>query len=382
MKIVYVYPQLVHRAGTERILIDKMNYLAEKEGYDIIMLTYEQAHHEIAYPLSPKVRHVDLGVCFYPLYRYNRLTRFFKWKKKERQLQRLFNAFMALEHPDIVVSVTYFAEVLSLEVQCPVKFVKVLESHIGLRYILNNDSDNRKSLIRWLGTIQKKHLLIKNAKKCDVIVALNKTDSDDWSRYLKSTIIPNMVHLNTSGLYSKHDSKRVIFAGRLCSQKAVFDLLKVWRLVNERHPDWQLDLYGEGEDKDRLMMEIAEMNANVQIYPPTDDIFKQFIDSSIFVLTSLYEPFGLVIPEAMSCGLPVVSFEGDGPCSIISDGVDGFLIKDRNIEDFADKVCRLIEDEGLRRRMGQAGVESSQRYSAENIMPLWKSLFDSIIREK
>ena len=378
MKIVYVYPQFAHHAGTERILIDKMNYLAEKEGYDIIMLTYEQAHHEIAYPLSPKVRHVDLGVCFYPLYRYNRLTRFFKWKKKERQLQRLFNAFMASERPDIVVSVTYFAEVLSLVVQCPVKFVKVLESHIGLRYILNNDSDNRKSLIRWLGTIQKKHLLIKNAKKCDVIVALNKTDSDDWSRYLKSTIIPNMVHLNTSGLYSKHDCKRVIFAGRLCSQKAVFDLLKVWRLVNERHPDWQLDLYGEGEERDRLMMEIAEMNANVQIYPPTDDIFKQFIDSSIFVLTSLYEPFGLVIPEAMSCGLPVVSFEGDGPCSIITDGVDGFLIKNRSIEDFADKVCLLMEDDNLRRTMGEAGIKSSQRYSAEKIMPMWKELFESL----
>lgn len=382
MKIVYVYPQLAHRAGTERILIDKMNYLAEKEGYDIIMLTYEQANHEIAYPLSPKVRHVDLNVCFYPLYQYNRLTRFFKWKKKDQQLKRLFNAFMTLEHPDIVVSVTYFAEVLSLVVQCPVKFVKVLESHIGLRYILNNDSDNRKNFIHWLVTIQKKHLLIKNAKKCDVIVALNKTDSDDWSRYLKSTIIPNMVHLNTSGLYSKHDSKRVIFAGRLCSQKAVFDLLKVWRLVNERHPDWQLDLYGEGEDKDRLMMEIAEMNANVQIYPPTDDIFKQFIDSSIFVLTSLYEPFGLVIPEAMSCGLPVVSFEGDGPCSIISDGVDGFLIKDRSIEGFADRVCQLIEDEDLRRRMGAAGVQSSQRYSAENIMPMWKELFDLLCSQE
>ncbi len=213
-------------------------------------------------------------------------------------------------------------------------------------------------------------------------MALNKTDSDDWSRYLKSTIIPNMVHLNTSGLYSKHDSKRVIFAGRLCSQKAVFDLLKVWRLVNERHPDWQLDLYGEGEDKDRLMMEIAEMNANVQIYPPTDDIFKQFIDSSIFVLTSLYEPFGLVIPEAMSCGLPVVSFEGDGPCSIISDGVDGFLIKDRSIEGFADRVCQLIEDEDLRRRMGAAGVQSSQRYSAENIMPMWKELFDLLCSQE
>ena len=99
----------------------------------------------------------------------------------------------------------------------------------------------------------------------------------------------------------------------------------------------------------------------------------------MLLLTSLYEPFGLVMPEAMSYGLPVVAFDCPyGPSDIITDGVDGFLIKDRSIEGFADRVCQLIEDEDLRRRMGAAGVQSSQRYSAENIMPMWKELFLSL----
>ena len=105
--------------------------------------------------------------------------------------------------------------------------------------------------------------------------------------------------------------------------------------------------------------------------------------NSMLLLTSIYEPFGLVMPEAMSYGLPVVAFDCPyGPSDIITDGVDGLLVKDRSIEDFANKVCRLIEDEDLRRRMGVAGAKSSQRYSAEKIMPLWRNLFESIIRNE
>ena len=96
-------------------------------------------------------------------------------------------------------------------------------------------------------------------------------------------------------------------------------------------------------------------------------------------MTSLYEPFGLVLPEAMSCGLPVIAFDCPyGPSDIITDGVDGFLIKNRDIEMFADKVCQLIENEELRRRMGKNGIISSQRYRADVIMPKWISLFEEL----
>ena len=100
------------------------------------------------------------------------------------------------------------------------------------------------------------------------------------------------------------------------------------------------------------------------------------------LLTSLYEPFGLVLPEAMSCGLPVVAFDCPyGPADIISDGVDGFLVKDRDIKVFAEKVCLLMDDISLRKKMGQAGIVSSQRYSTERIMPMWKQFFEQMLNK-
>ena len=100
----------------------------------------------------------------------------------------------------------------------------------------------------------------------------------------------------------------------------------------------------------------------------------------MLLLTSIYEPFGLVMPEAMSCGLPVVAFDCPyGPADIITDGVDGFLIRNRDVRAFADRVCQLIEDEALRRQMGQKAIVSAQRYAPERIMPLWKELFESLL---
>ena len=103
----------------------------------------------------------------------------------------------------------------------------------------------------------------------------------------------------------------------------------------------------------------------------------------MLLLTSLFEPFGLVLPEAMSCGLPVVSFDCPyGPADIITDGVDGFLIKNRDVQAFADRVCQLIEDKELRVRMGQAAIKSSQRYRADVIMPKWKELFERLCQKE
>ena len=82
----------------------------------------------------------------------------------------------------------------------------------------------------------------------------------------------------------------------------------------------------------------------------------------------------------MSCGLPVVAFNCPyGPSDIITDGVDGFIVEDRNIETFADRICQLIENPALRKKMGNAGVKSSKRYRSEQIMPKWIDLFQKLI---
>lgn len=379
MKIVYVYPQFAHRAGTERILIDKMNYLAEKEGYDIVMLTFEQGTHPVAYPLSSKVRHVDLDVKYYPLYAYHRWKRFWLWRKLKRLLQERYNAFMEEFKPDIVVATTYYARVLSMITQCPADYVRVLESHIDRQFILNNDPANRKSLLRWLHMVYDMHIVKKRARRCHLLVALNHEDASDWSRYLKTTVITNVVHLNPQDRYCDYDSKGVIFVGRYMEQKGIPDLFKIWEIVRQKYPDWHLHLYGEGELRDQLIKDAKELQANIHIHQPDHHIFDRYLENSIFVLTSLYEPFGLVMPEAMSCGLPAVAFDcPSGPADIITDGVDGFLIRFRDIQTYADRVCQLIESKDLRKKMGQAAIESSKRFSADLIMTQWKSLFEEL----
>ena len=218
-------------------------------------------------------------------------------------------------------------------------------------------------------------------RKARAVIALTEGDAEEWRKINPHVkVIPNVVNLNNTGRLSDCSSKNVIFVGRYSKQKDVWSLMKIWQLVHQRHPDWTLNLFGDyGDQRDVLLPEIKKTGANIVLHDPTAKIGEEYLRSSMLLLTSIYEPFGLVMPEAMSYGLPVVAFDCPyGPADIITDGVDGFLIKDRSIEGFADRVCQLIEDEDLRRRMGAAGIKSSQRFSAENIMPMWKDFFESI----
>ena len=163
-------------------------------------------------------------------------------------------------------------------------------------------------------------------------------------------------------------------------QKDIQSLLMIWSIVSIRHPDWHLHIYGGyGEEKKVLMDMIKEMDGNISVFPPTLDILAKYRESSLLLLTSLFEPFGLVLPEAMSCGLPVVAFDCPyGPREIIRDGVDGFVIENRDIDKFAEKVCLLMTDHNLRVKMGNEGIKSSSRFEGNKIMPLWINLFQSL----
>lgn len=380
MKIAYISPHFRHLAGTERVLIDKMNYLADKVGVDVMMVTFEQCSLPIAYPLSSRVKHIDLDVRFYSLFRYNWFVRPFKWFQYNKLLRKRFNQLMDDTKPDIVITTTYHGIVLTMIDKCPTHFVKVLESHIDKRYININDPGTRQNKTDWVLSIYDMKVLNSKAKYFDILVALNTSDAEEWSHYLKTRVIKNIVHLNNTGRYSNLESKRAIFVGRYYPQKGIPDLVRIWKIVHERHPDWHLDMYGDGDFVEIPATEEERLQMNIHAHQTVADIFERYLESSFLLLTSLYEPFGLVMPEAMSCGLPVVAFDcPSGPAQIITDGVDGFLIKERNIEEFADKVCSLIESSDLRHAMGKAAILSSQKYSTDQIMAQWMSLFNELL---
>jgi glycosyltransferase involved in cell wall biosynthesis len=179
-------------------------------------------------------------------------------------------------------------------------------------------------------------------------------------------------------------SKRIVAAGRLTHQKNFVSLVRAFSVVAAKHPDWSLDIYGEGVQRQMLEQEIEQLGLNgvVNLCGYTPNLSLAYSKASIFVLSSMYEGQPSVMLEAMSCGLPVVSYACPcGPRDIISDGKDGFLVPVNDEKQLADRICYLIEHEDVRLQMGAAAIEKSRQFSLDKIMARWTSLFDSLVSE-
>ena len=364
MKVLFITDAFAVWGGMERVLTDKMNYLSEYYGYDVILMTINQGHHSIPFPLHSQIKHIDLDVRMHQQYDYCGVSRLLKRCQLGHLLfDKLKDALFQVK-ADIIVCVKLdFVGILN-KVRGDVPLI--VESHT-----LCNAEQIEKS--GWLRRLHVRSFK-RQVRKANVVVSLTEGDANDWQKYNRQiSVIPNIVHLNNSDNLSRHNEKRVIFVGRNSKQKDINSLLHVWSIVHSRHSDWVLDIWGDDTFK----------APGVNAHKPVLNIMDQYCNSSILLLTSLFEPFGLVFPEAMSCGLPVVAFDCPyGPADIITDGVDGFLVKNRDINEFADRVCQLIEDKELRVRMGQAAIKSAQRYRADFIMPKWKNLFEQLCRKE
>jgi len=371
MKIVFFYPHYAQKAGTERILIDKMNWLSS-HGYEIIALSYEQAEHPFAYPLSDKVKHVDLNVRFFPLYQFGTIKRALLTILFRRKLIRRMHAFLQQEKPHIVMCTTYDSFGITLLSRiCPILSIPfVIESHSLYKEAFSSD-------LLSLFLHRKRLLTNKNICNAACVISLTEGDAAQWRQITKNVlVIPNMVHLNKDESLADLHSKNVIFAGRFADQKGLPNLLEIWTKVQQYHPDWQLDMYGTGVLENWLYHEIETKKLNIKVHEPDADIMQRYKQSSILVLTSVTESFGLVIVEAMSCGLPVVAFDCPyGPGDIITDSKDGFLVKQNDVKAFTEKLCYLMDNPSIRQRIGKEAVAASKRYDEDVIMPLWHRFF-------
>lgn len=370
-RIVYIIESIAITGGLERILIDKLNAFSDND-YDVILLTTSQGSHPLAYPLNARVSYIDLATPFHHCYRYSFLRRSWNLYKMHCLFRQRLVCQLASLKPDIIVCVQPSSMFNMVREVVGNSLPIIVESHAS--YYGHNFE--KESLMRRLNTNRDNRRLC----KADTIVSLTHGDAEEWGRYTKNVVvIPNIVHLNSTGRLSALTAKKAIYPCRLEWQKGLFELLDIWAIVQQHYPDWQLDIYGDGSLRNELSSIIARRELNIVLHPSEPDIFSRYLDSSMLLLTSIYESFGLIMPEAMSCGLPVVAFDCPyGPGEIVTDGEDGFLVKDRNIEAFAQRVCQLIENAELRQQMGKDAIQKAQRYSVDNIMPLWKELFGSL----
>ncbi|MER6288687.1 glycosyltransferase family 4 protein [Streptomyces sviceus] len=161
-------------------------------------------------------------------------------------------------------------------------------------------------------------------------------------------------------------AKVVVAAGRLVPVKRYDLLVEAFAAVAAEHPDWQLRIYGKGEEQDRLRRLITDLGLwnNVFLMGAAAPMEAEWVKGSIGAATSDFEPFGMTIVEAMRCGLPVVSTDcPHGPAEIIADRVDGRLVPVGDRDALAAALLELVGDDELRRRMGRAALENAGRFA-------------------
>ncbi|GAA1652061.1 glycosyltransferase family 4 protein [Actinoplanes couchii] len=174
----------------------------------------------------------------------------------------------------------------------------------------------------------------------------------------------------------------VIAAGRLGRQKGFDMLIRAFQQVHESHPEWELHIFGNGgwDQKLTRMIEKHGLNGTVRLRGVTKDLDGEFAKASIFVLSSRKEGLPMVLLEAMSTGLPVVSFDcPTGPADVVDDGVNGLLIPPKDVDALAAGITRLIEDAAERDRLGEAARLTGAAYEMPAIVPLWEDLFKALL---
>lgn len=380
MKIVYCLPQLFHPGGIERIVSIKANYLVEVYGYDVTIVVADQKMQAPFFHLNEKIKIIDLNLDYESTLCLPILKRLIKRRKLHKLHEQKLSDILFNLHPDITISTFTQESAFLPNIKDGSK--KILEFHFcrGHKKIMANffKFPLKKKIFYYLRCWQEENIII---PKYDQFVVLTKEDKKLWSTKIHSVIdIPNILSFKVNKI-ADLKPKIAIAVGRLDSQKGFDTLIKMWAVIVKQSKDWKLNIFGQGEDKNYLDQLISELNLkdSVFINKPDKNIQQRYLESSLFLMTSNYEGWGLVLTEAMQCGLPSVAFACKcGPKDIITNGEDGFCIpyKDENL--FIKRTLQLMNNEKLRVTMGCNAWKNIQRYSIDNVMPKWHDLFNTL----
>lgn len=379
IRLAYCIPSLDRASGMERVLTIKANYLADILGYDVNIIVTDNKEAQPFFPLSNKVNVIQLDVNIDNLWQYPIWKKLYLYLKKEKEYRRKLERTLMWLQPDITISL------LRREINFINDFkdgsIKFGEIHFGrYKYREVNFKYLPKCINKWMSSLWMKQLESK-VSKLDRFVVLTHEDANQWKGINNIRVIPNPITINTDRR-TLCNNKQVIAVGRYTYQKGFDLLIEAWSIVQKNHPDWNLHIYGAGDQSSyvKLASEM-QITSSISFHGATENITEKYLDSSIFVLSSRFEGFGLVLAEAMSVGLPCVSFACPcGPRDIIKDGEDGILCKNGDIVSLADAICKLISDTNLRHNMSQKAYNNIQRYTIENIMTLWHQLFTESVQ--
>ena len=365
MKLLFITNGVHGSGGLERVLATKTNSLIDQFDYDITILTINGENDLFFFKFHPKVKFLNIILTG---------NVFFHFLSYVYQIKKAIN----LVNPDIISVCDDGLKGLFF----PILFTKstplIYERHASLSLNFNIESSFFKKIKNKI--INK--AIIFGAKKFNKFIVLTSGNKNDWPEVL-CTVIPNPnPYQNRSSLIYKKE-KKVIAVGTQSYNKGYDRLIKIWSIVNNEFPDWVLNIYGKKNDNLNLIQEVERLNLEkiILFHDPIKDIHLQYQKASILALSSRSEGFGMVLIEAMSFGVPCVSFDClHGPSDIINDGEDGYLIEDGNINAFAIQLIKLIKSQELRSKMSRGALKNVKKYSSDRIILMWDDLYKNLLK--
>ena len=378
LKIVYCTPALYMAGGVERVLTLKANYFAEHFGYDITIILTEGKDKPLFYPLSDRIKIVNLDVNFEELWTCSFVKKVFVYLSKQRIFKKRLTAELMRIRPDITVSLLRREINFINDIKDGSK--KIGELHVN-RANYRNFEDCDANFIKNLFAKFWMRSLVSHLKQLDKFIVLTEEDKASWTELSNVEVIPDPLAFDVAEV-SPLKAKRVIAVGRYVYQKGFDLLLQAWAKIEKQFPDWELAIYGMGDRSpyDDLAKQLGVDMNRCHLNGSTQNIRKEYLESSLFVFSSRFEGFGMVLIEAMACGLPVVSFDCPcGPKDIVSHDEDGLLVPSGDIAKLANAMSQLMDSYELRHQMAKNAIGNVRRFQIDEIADRWQLLFEDVL---
>ena len=377
-RIVICTPAIYSAGGVERVVSVKANYYAERFGYDVTIILTEGKGRDCFFTISDHVNIINYELNFETLWSLPFWKKVLVYLQKQRVYKRKLKEDLLRIQPDFTIST--LRREINFITGINDGSLKIGELHVNRANYRSFDKNHSNALKYLFARFWMNNLLGK-LRKLDKMVVLTDNALLDWPELNNVIKIPDPLpfRLDTKSCLSQN---RIISIGRYAYDKGNDLLLQAWAIVQTKCSDWTLDVYGNGDRTPyhNQMLKLGINLSHCHLFGPTSDVKHEYLNSSVFVLPSRFEGLGLVLIEAMACGVPIVSFDCEnGPRSIITDGVDGFLISPFDVDAFAEKVILLMKDENLRREMGENARRSAAKYDIDIVGQQWKQLFDELV---
>lgn len=362
MRLLYIVPKIKTAGGVARVLAIKANYFVEHFGYEIHILSQNEKNQFPFYKFNSKI-------IFHNMTLEGNILSFFNLYQKQ------VNQNIEKIKPHIILVADNGLKSFFIPFIVKTKTPIVFESH-GSKFI--EEQKNKPNFL--YKSIQNLKYQFKDfsARKFTKIVALSNENLKEWN-VNNSIIIPNPSWINTE-ITSDLKAKKILTVARNSYEKGLDRLLLIWMEIIQKYPDWTLDIYTDDIQSLKKTAIDLQIKSGINYFTFVKNIEEKYLESSIFLMTSRFEGFPMVILEAMSLGLPCIAYDcPSGPRSIISNAESGFLIPDSDAQAFVEKLSYLIENEEVRLELGANAKEVSKIYNIDAIMKQWKLFLENLL---